>query len=218
MSAREDRAQKVVKWKPHRFINDSKRAGGRERLLAGKIDKSHSTAERSLATWIASLCDGRTGADQWFTEDRAIARIDRTFRQLLNGYEIDPLKILKATRVIPRGSYDGEVVVSSIPFHSICPHHLLPFSGLISIKYRPGEMILGLGKLPRLVYAITRRFTIQEDIARDICRVMIDKGRASRVEVTVSAQHACMSNRGPGAEGTMTTVIFEEHANEPGQE
>lgn len=185
--------------------------------MARKTAEALSAAERSLAAWIASLCDGRTQAYQWFDEHGAFARIDRAFRQLLDGYDIDPLKVLKATREISRGSYDGEIVVSSIPFHSICPHHLLPFSGLISIRYTPGEMIIGIGKLPRLVYAITRRFTIQEDIARDICQVMINYGRASRVEATVSAQHACMCNRGPGAEGAMTTVIFEEHANEPSQ-
>ena len=183
--------------------------------MARKTAEPQSAAERSLAAWIASLCDGRTLAYQWFDEHGAFARIDKAFRQLLDGYDIDPFKVLKATREIPRGSYDGEVVVSSIPFHSICPHHLLPFSGLISIKYTPGEMIIGIGKLPRLVYAITRRFTIQEDIARDICRVVIDYGRASRVEATVSAQHACMCNRGPRAEGAVTTVVFEEHANEP---
>jgi GTP cyclohydrolase IA len=91
--------------------------------LAGKISKSQQTAESNLAEWIASLCKGRKEAYQWFKEPRAFARIDLAFRQLLNGYDIDPLKVLEATRNIPKGSYNGDVIVSCIPFHSICPHH-----------------------------------------------------------------------------------------------
>ena len=54
-------------------------------------------------------------------------------------------------------SYDELVVVSGIAFTSICEHHLLPFTGTVSVGYLPGQRILGLSKLARVVELFARR-------------------------------------------------------------
>ena len=41
--------------------------------------------------------------------------------------------------------------MSDIVFSSLCEHHLLPFVGVAHVAYLPGERIVGLSKLPRLV-------------------------------------------------------------------
>ncbi len=60
--------------------------------------------------------------------------------------------------------HPGIVEANEIAFHSICAHHFLPFFGQVDLVYVPGDRILGLGKLPRLVNAYARRFQIQEDL------------------------------------------------------
>src|SRR4051794_35938436 len=62
--------------------------------------------------------------------------------------------------------YDELVLARSIPFHSLCQHHLLPFSGVAHIGYLPGERILGLSKLARVVEHFARRLQIQERLTK----------------------------------------------------
>ncbi|HET6416259.1 MAG TPA: GTP cyclohydrolase I, partial [Polyangiales bacterium] len=75
--------------------------------------------------------------------------------------------------------------------------------------YVPGDRILGLGKLPRLVEAYARRFQIQEDLVRDIAREMMESGHARGVRVQSEARHLCMISRGPQSAASVTRT---EHA------
>ena len=52
--------------------------------------------------------------------------------------------------------YDELVLVRDIPFHSLCQHHLLPFSGVAHVGYLPAARILGLSKLARVVDLFAR--------------------------------------------------------------
>ena len=104
----------------------------------------------------------------------------------------------------------GHVEVRDIAFYSICAHHFLPFFGHVSIRYVPGDRILGLGKLPRLVDAYARRFQIQEDLVRDIAQEMMQSGHARGVLVQSEARHLCMLSRGPqsAASATRTEIAL----------
>jgi hypothetical protein len=42
------------------------------------------------------------------------------------------------------------------PFASRCRHHLLPFTGVAHVGYLPGDRILGLSKLARVVELFAR--------------------------------------------------------------
>ena len=98
------------------------------------------------------------------------------------------------------------VEVSEITFYSMCAHHFLPFFGTASVAYLPGTRILGLGKLPRLVDALSRRFQIQEDLTRDIATVLCESGGAHGARVITHAAHLCMCGRGPSQPSSRTTV------------
>jgi GTP cyclohydrolase I len=102
----------------------------------------------------------------------------------------------------------GRVEVKDIVFHSICAHHFLPFFGEVDLCYEPGDRILGLGKLPRLVDAFARRFQIQEDLVRDVAREMMESGHARGVRVRSRARHLCMCSRGPAKESAITHAEF----------
>jgi GTP cyclohydrolase I len=161
-----------------------------------------------LVEWLSKQVTDDPRALRWFSEPGSDARIARAFKELLAGYEIEPSGILKTTRMLEPDEEPGRVEVKDIRFHSICAHHFLPFFGHVDLAYEPGDRILGLGKLPRLVDAYARRFQIQEDLVRDVARAMMEYGHARGVRVRSSAQHLCMCSRGPSSQTSVTHTEF----------
>jgi len=161
-----------------------------------------------LVEWLAKSVTDDPRALRWFAEEGSDDRIARAFKELLAGYEIDPGQILKTTRMLEPGEKPGRVEVQDIDFHSICAHHFLPFFGEVDVCYEPGDRILGLGKLPRLVDAYARRFQIQEDLVREVANEMMETGHARGVRVRSRAQHLCMRSRGPASQGAITHTEF----------
>ena len=161
-----------------------------------------------LVEWIAKSVTDDPRALRWFSENGSDERIAGAFRELLAGYDIDPGTILKTTRTLEPGEEPGLVEVRDIQFHSLCAHHFLPFFGQVDVAYEPGDRILGLGKLPRLVDAYARRFQIQEDLVRDVARELMDSGRARGVRVRSRAQHLCMCSRGPSSPSALTHTEY----------
>ena len=161
-----------------------------------------------LVEWLAKHVTDDPRARRWFAEPGSDARIARACKELLAGYEIEPSTILKTTRMLEPDERPGRVEVKDIAFHSLCAHHFLPFFGQVDLAYEPGDRILGLGKLPRLVDALARRFQIQEDLVREIAREMMDSGHARGVRVRSRAQHLCMCSRGPSSQTSLTYTEF----------
>src|SRR6185312_12356706 len=62
--------------------------------------------------------------------------------------------------------YDELVIARNIPFHSLCEHHLLPFHGVSHVAYLPGQRILGLSKLARVVDLFAAGLQVQERLTR----------------------------------------------------
>lgn len=161
-----------------------------------------------LVDWIAESVTADPRALEWFAEEGADDRIARAFRELLAGYTCDPTTVLKTTRRLEPGERPGLVEVKDITFHSLCAHHFLPFFGQVDLCYEPGDVILGLGKLPRLVDVYARRFQIQEDLVRDVAREMMESGSARGVRVRSRARHLCMCSRGPSNHTAETFAEF----------
>jgi GTP cyclohydrolase I len=168
-----------------------------------------------LVEWLAKEVTDDPRALRWFAEPGTDERISRAFKELLAGYQIDPAGILKTTRMLEDGERPGSVEVNDISFYSICAHHFLPFFGEVDVAYVPGDRILGLGKLPRLVDALARRFQIQEDLVREIAQVMMDSGHARGVRVRARAQHLCMCSRGPSSQTSITHTEFSLGSMDP---
>jgi GTP cyclohydrolase I len=105
--------------------------------------------------------------------------------------------------------YDQMVVVRDIPFHSLCMHHLLPFHGTATVAYIPGERILGLSKLARVVDMFARDLQVQERLTKQVANWIEQHLRPKGVGVLIEAEHMCMSMRGvqkPGAR-TLTSAL-----------
>ena len=92
----------------------------------------------------------------------------------------------------PNDGYDELVLVRSIPFHSLCMHHLLPFHGVAHIGYLPGERILGLSKFSRVVELFARDLQVQERMTKQIADWLQQRLAPKGVGVVLEAEHLCM--------------------------
>jgi GTP cyclohydrolase I len=100
--------------------------------------------------------------------------------------------------------YDELVLVRDIPFQSLCMHHLLPFHGVAHVAYLPGERILGLSKLARVVEHFSRDLQLQERLTTQVAAWLQDQLRPKGVGVVLEAEHLCMSLRGVQKPGAVT--------------
>lgn len=106
--------------------------------------------------------------------------------------------------------YDELVLVRDIPFHSLCEHHLLPFQGVAHVAYLPGERIIGLSKLARVVELFARRLQVQERLTVQVANWLEAELAPKGVGVVLEAEHLCMTLRGvqkPGAR-TVTSALL----------
>jgi GTP cyclohydrolase IA len=106
----------------------------------------------------------------------------------------------------PNDGYDELVLVRSIPFHSLCMHHLLPFHGVAHIGYLPGERILGLSKFARVVELFARDLQVQERMTKQIAGWLQQRLAPKGVGVVLEAEHLCMSLRGVQKFGAKTAT------------
>src|SRR5438270_5888634 len=130
-------------------------------------------------------------------------RVAASFAELVTPTE------LGATVFPNDGSYDELVVVRDIPFHTLCMHHLLPFHGHAHIGYVPGESIVGISKLARVVEAFSRDLQVQERLTAQVADWLERELAPRGVGVVLSAEHMCMTIRGvrkPGAR-TLTSAV-----------
>jgi GTP cyclohydrolase I len=132
-------------------------------------------------------------------------RVARSFEELLAALsEPEP-----ELTTFPNGSdYSEPVVLSRIPFHSLCAHHFLPFFGEARIAYLPGDRIVGLSKPARVVGYLSRQPQVQERLTDQIAELLQRKLRPRALAVWLRARHLCMEMRGVGqAAWTETSAV-----------
>jgi GTP cyclohydrolase IA len=130
-------------------------------------------------------------------------RLAETYAELLTPRPFNP------TTFPNDEGYDELVIARDIPFHSLCEHHLLPFHGVAHVAYIPGERIVGLSKLGRVVDFYARRLQVQERLTTQVARWLGETLAPRGVGVLIEAEHLCMSLRGvqkPGAR-TITSAL-----------
>ena len=122
----------------------------------GRID--HEALERAVGDLLVAL-----GADV------GAAGLRETPRRVAAAYvELLTPPAFRATTFANDDGYDELIVARAIPFHSLCRHHLLPFRGLAHVGYLPGERIIGLSKLARVVELFARDLQLQERLTVQI--------------------------------------------------
>lgn len=125
---------------------------------------------------------------------RTPARVARALEEMTSGYRVDIDALFNgAFFEVP---YREMVVVRDIAFHSMCEHHMLPFTGKVHVAYIPDHKIVGLSKIPRLVDAFARRLQLQERLTIQIAETLEQKLKPKGVGVIIEARHMCMTMRG----------------------
>jgi GTP cyclohydrolase I len=140
-------------------------------------------------------------------QDVSSAHLADTPRRVALAYEelLTPRPFHPTTFPNDEG-YDELVVARDIPFHSLCEHHLLPFSGVAHVGYLPGSRIIGLSKLARVVEHFSRRLQVQERLTKQVGDWLSEHLEPKGVGVVLEAEHLCMSLRGVQAPGTRTVT------------
>lgn len=123
----------------------------------------------------------------------------------IDGYETDPAEILE-TSYESKGAEDASetVLVKDIPFHGMCPHHLLPFHGRAHVAYVPGRKLASLSSLARLVDCFAHRLEIQETVTRQIAEALMEHLDAAGAAVVLDSDQTCMTARGVERTGART--------------
>jgi GTP cyclohydrolase IA len=132
-------------------------------------------------------------------------RVARAYVELLAGYREDPAAHLDRQFEV---DHDEMVIVRDIPFSSLCEHHMLPFIGRAHVAYIPGPdgRVTGLSKFARVVDGFARRLQVQERLTVQVADAMMDRLGADGVLVVMEAEHLCMTMRGVGKPGALTTT------------
>jgi GTP cyclohydrolase IA len=125
---------------------------------------------------------------------RTPARVARMYAEILSGYQTDPVALVNGA--IFDSDYRNMVLVRDIEFHSLCEHHMLPFSGKAHVAYLPEDKIIGLSKIPRLVEMYARRLQVQERLTGEIAAALDGVLKPRGVAVQVEATHLCAVMRG----------------------
>ena len=164
---------------------------------SSKIDLA--AAERAAADLLRAVGADLDAPDLAGTPRRVAASL----AELLTPVEFSP------TTFANEGNYDELVLVRDIEFQSLCMHHMLPFIGKAHVAYLPGDRIIGLSKLARVVEMFARDLQLQERMTVQIAD-WLDRELSPRgVGVVLSAEHTCMTIRGvrkPGAK-TVTSAL-----------
>ncbi|MBV6418277.1 MAG: GTP cyclohydrolase 1 [Steroidobacteraceae bacterium] len=122
-------------------------------------------------------------------------RVVDAFGDWFSGYGTDPAEYLQRTFEEVAG-YDDLIVLRNIQFESHCEHHMAPIIGRAHVGYLPGDKIVGISKLARVVEAYARRFQVQEKLTAEIARCIEEVLKPRGVGVVIEAAHECMTTRG----------------------
>jgi GTP cyclohydrolase I len=101
----------------------------------------------------------------------------------------------------------GAVMLRDIRFRSMCEHHLLPFTGHAHIAYLPGEQVVGLGALPKVVSILASRPQVQERLGEQIADTIMASLDCRGVLVVLDATHQCVTTRGEQQADASTVTI-----------
>ena len=143
-------------------------------------------------------------------------RVARAWREYCRGYGDDPAYHL--SRIFHEvGGYDDIVLLKDIPFQSHCEHHMAPIVGKAHIAYLPGDYVVGISKLARVLHAFANRLQVQERLTSEVANCIQEHLKPQGVAVVIEASHQCMTTRGvhkPGAD-TVTSQMLGAFRDDP---
>lgn len=140
------------------------------------------------------------------------ARVADAYGEFFGGIGRDPSEPLAHPISVSRGpapetTPSGIVLLRGVAFRSICEHHLLPFRGTAHLAYLPGERVVGLSALPKVVDILSSRPQVQERLGEQIADTIAAAVQARGVMVVLDAAHECVTTRGERQTAATTVTI-----------
>jgi GTP cyclohydrolase IA len=157
---------------------------------ADLVGAEHAAAASLTALGVTTTDAGATGGTP--------RRMARAYAEMLSPRSFD------LTTFVNDEDHDELILARGIPVHSLCEHHMLPFLGTAHVGYLPGQRILGLSKLARVVELFARRPQVQERLTKQVADWLQTHLQPRGVGVVIEAEHMCMTLRGARARGTST--------------
>lgn len=151
-------------------------------------------------------------------DDQTGMRLVRALDELTAGRHVDPTRHL-AVQFDPPGGEPALVIVTDIPFTSVCEHHVLPFTGIATVAYLPtrGAPIPGLSKLARMVRDYAARPQLQEQLTNQVADALHDTLGARGAACAIRGVHTCMALRG-ACTGTGAAMVTVQYVGEVAQD
>src|SRR5687768_4078359 len=165
------------------FVDHGRNHAPELRLIRGVTTIDLCAAERAVADLLVAL--GQDPHDE-HTRDTP-RRVAAAYAEMLTPRSFSPTTFPNDER------YDELVLARDIPFHSLCRHHLLPFHGVAHVGYLPGERILGLSELARVVELFARGLQVQERLTKQVADWLLEQLAPKGVGVVLEAEHLCVS-------------------------
>ncbi|MEU5834491.1 GTP cyclohydrolase I [Streptomyces diacarni] len=137
------------------------------------------------------------------------ARVLRALEEMTAGYDEDPAALL--ARTFPVDHPGTPIVVTGVPFTSLCEHHVLPFTGTADIAYQPapGAPVAGLSKLPRVLDVYARRLQSQEQLTQQVTAALDTHLDSLGAACVIRSEHGCLAHRGARKPGSvMVTASY----------
>jgi GTP cyclohydrolase I len=131
------------------------------------------------------------------------ARVLKSWKELYAGYYQSPEEFLT---IFEKGTYNQIVLLKDIDMYSMCEHHMLPFFGKAHVAYLPGEHVIGISKLARLVDVYARRLQIQERIGEQVTEALMTHLKCQGAACFIEAKHMCMCMRGCNKQNTIMST------------
>jgi len=148
-------------------------------------------AARAIEAFLTAL--GHPPASDPELRDTGMLVARAFHEELLSGHRTDPAEILRDTLT---STASDLIVVRDIPVTCICPHHLLPATGVLHIGYLPSQRIVGFGALSRLALAYARRLILQETLCERVAQALVEHLGARGAGCIAELQPLCLTARG----------------------
>ncbi|WP_354028844.1 GTP cyclohydrolase I [Curtobacterium sp. 1544] len=140
--------------------------------------------------------------------ERTPSRVADAYSEFFAGIGTDAVAIAREGTVHAEDGERGQlVIVRDVRFRSVCEHHLLPFTGVAHLAYAPGDRLIGLGTLSRVLDAAASRPQLQERLGEQVAATIAEGLGAVGVLVVLDAQHQCVTTRGERQSGSTTVTV-----------
>lgn len=164
----------------------------RKRVAKGKRP-DRAAMQRAVADFLTAA--GLDLSDENF-RDTAQRVTEAWSDEFLSGYRKSAADALAERFPVSKPSDRELVVVTGLHFRSMCPHHLMPYSGTAHLAYVPGKSVVGFGRLSALLDVFAHRLVLQEELARNVAVALMQELGSQGAACVISAEQSCFRLRG----------------------